>query len=339
MVELIEKSIEKFKEQHPNKRILKVIQIGSHLFKLNTPNSDIDILGIYLPEKMEFLTGKFSKEITYNSNTQNIKNTNKDIDCKFISIFRFFELLKKGEFNSLEWLYAPEYATIYQDDVWNLLVDQYKDRLVIFNISSFLGFIKTEQKSALLNGNSLIELETIRNDLQQHNNQKELKIVISSLLKYPFVKQITSKINNERNTKEIESILVANRIYQGTMTIGYTIKEINKILENNKPSHRKNSEGIDTKGLYHIQRLLYEAKDLLTNRAITIPFSEDQHLYLSQIRKGVINLEDQKILIENQISEIKKLELNFTNFNSNLYNIEKLEQYIFGHYNILSKIP
>jgi hypothetical protein len=123
------------------------------------------------------------------------------------------------------------------------------------------------------------------------------------------------------------------------MTIGYTIKEINKILENNKPSHRKNSEGIDTKELYHIQRLLYEAKDLLTNRAITIPFSEDQHLYLSQIRKGVINLEDQKILIENQISEIKKLELNFTNFNSNLYNIEKLEQYIFGHYNILSKIP
>ena len=44
------KSIKQFmKDNHPDKTLIYLYQSGSHFFDLNTPDSDLDFKGIYLP--------------------------------------------------------------------------------------------------------------------------------------------------------------------------------------------------------------------------------------------------------------------------------------------------
>lgn len=325
--------INEFKTLHPDKQVIIAIQTGSHLFKLNTPNSDLDITGIYLPSEKEFLTGKFSKEISLNTNKSNTANTKDDIDCKFISLFRFLELLAMGEFNALEWLYSPEYSHIEKSELWDE-IQLYRDNLVIFNISSFLGFIKTEYKKAGFSGNIVHEINLFYEYLKTKDESLTLGQVFDEIKNFSYIKFTSSIVNNSNKHKQLKSIIIGHRVFQETVKIFYVKKELASILENKVTSHRKDLTGKDAKGLYHSQRLLFEAKYLLNQHKLQIPFSNEEHSFLMKIRKNEISLDELQYKIEQQIDEIKQLETTIPNLYQNSYFIEKFRFNLMGRFKL-----
>lgn len=329
--------VNEFKQLHPDKQVIVAIQTGSNLFKLNTPNSDLDITGVYLPSKSEFLTGKFSKEIPLNTNKSKTANTKDDIDCKFISLFRFFDLLAMGEFNALEWLYSPSYSHIEKSELWDEIT-QFRDNMVIFNVSSFLGFIKTEYKKAGFSGNVVNEMTMFNNYLKTKDENSLLRTHLKEIESFDYIKFTSSIVNNANKNKQLRSIVVGHRNFQETVKVGYIIKELDLILENKVSSHRKDLTGKDAKGLYHSQRLLFEAKYLLNEHKLKIPFSDEEHSWLMKIRRNEVEFEELQKKIEAQIDEIKLLEKNVLNIYHNLHFIEKMKFKMMGRFKLKAVI-
>lgn len=98
----------------PNNIILECV-VGSHLYNLDTPESDEDVKGVYvLPttELLSSLNGWNKIDKVYDHN---------DPDWAYYEIQKFMKLVAKGNPTLLELLYADKYTFI--DDIGKLLVE------------------------------------------------------------------------------------------------------------------------------------------------------------------------------------------------------------------------
>ncbi len=50
--------VDKFNKNHPDRELIFLIKAGSHFFDLNTPQSDKDYRGVYMPSLKEFYEGE-----------------------------------------------------------------------------------------------------------------------------------------------------------------------------------------------------------------------------------------------------------------------------------------
>ena len=88
--------------------ILMKTKFGSHLYGTDTPNSDLDYKGVYLPSPREMFLNKIPKSITKNTSNNQSKNTCKDIDHEIYSLHYFLDLALKGETAALDMLHASQ---------------------------------------------------------------------------------------------------------------------------------------------------------------------------------------------------------------------------------------
>jgi len=81
-----------------NERFPNVVDMvfGSHLYKLDTPHSDVDYKGIYIPTQDELLLHNYPKTIKSSTGKKDAKNEAGDIDREAISLPRFIELALNG---------------------------------------------------------------------------------------------------------------------------------------------------------------------------------------------------------------------------------------------------
>lgn len=105
-----------------NAKLMCVMRFGSHLYGLESENSDLDVKGIYIPYTE---TGEISWEIShksYNTNKDS-KNNNDDIDVSLYSIGKYIDLLSKCNLATLDMLHcSPNNENmIYNDENWHLL--------------------------------------------------------------------------------------------------------------------------------------------------------------------------------------------------------------------------
>ena len=55
------------------------MRFGSHLYGLNTPNSDVDYKGIFMPTLEELLLGTYPKTIVTSTGPEHAKNSADDV--------------------------------------------------------------------------------------------------------------------------------------------------------------------------------------------------------------------------------------------------------------------
>ena len=89
------------------KTIVKII-FGSHLYGTDTPDSDQDFKGIFLPTKEQIFLGKIPKSINENTKKGEGKNTADDVDTEIYSLHYFLKLACEGQTVSLDMLHAPD---------------------------------------------------------------------------------------------------------------------------------------------------------------------------------------------------------------------------------------
>ena len=76
------------------------MKFGSHLYGTNTPDSDTDYKGIYLPTAKEIVLGTYKKTISISRNkADKERNTKDDVDNEFFSLDRYLRT-SNGRTNS-----------------------------------------------------------------------------------------------------------------------------------------------------------------------------------------------------------------------------------------------
>ncbi|MFP4098370.1 MAG: DNA polymerase beta superfamily protein [Alphaproteobacteria bacterium] len=74
------------------------IKFGSHLYGTSTPQSDLDVKGVYLPSAWDILLQQVKPMISESRLKQHgEKNTADDIDHEAYSLQRYLEFLAQGQ--------------------------------------------------------------------------------------------------------------------------------------------------------------------------------------------------------------------------------------------------
>ena len=282
-------------------KILEV-HFGSHLYGTQTPESDMDFKGIYLPTAKEIVLGTAKEVIAVSRPKRDCeRNTKDDIDVDTYSLARYLDLLMQGQTVALDILFAPQDKIVHQtrkgDEIMSLIYSN-KNRLLTKNVSAFLGYAKMQASKYGIKGSRLDALKRtmavldtlpLHDKLGAHAERleqlvKECEDVVS-LEKTALVELVDLAVSNDTNT--IRHLHVNGRKCSYTANVKYAKGIYGRILdEYGHRAHKAHLEGNkDFKALSHAVRVANEALELLITGTITFPRPERELLVKIKTRQ------------------------------------------------------
>ncbi len=261
-----------------DKIILKNIS-GSQLYGTNTPNSDQDYNGIFIPAE-QYIFGLLrlteeSEDGTVIKKDKNNKNTKESVDIKLFEIRKFINLAIKCNPNILEMLFLNDESIIESSQEYETIrknYDKFLSKELIYK--KFGEYAKTQRYKMMIkleHYKLYKEFESEYNALvKQDENYKDELI---SLL-------IERKLINNLKIKK-DSIEFADTHFIKSHTLYKCYKQVRERLS--KVTNREElilKYGYDTKFASHYIRLLLEGIELLETGRLEFPLK-----YADEIKK------------------------------------------------------
>lgn len=135
---------------------------GSHLYGLNTADSDMDYKAIVLPSQKDIWMqrGMFSKNTS--SNPTSTKNTSEDIDMEIMSLHKFIKLACNNEMIAIDMLHVhPDSGCVLEDSmIWTDLRSR-RAQFYSKDMAGFLGYVKKQAAKYSYRGSRVHSLKKI----------------------------------------------------------------------------------------------------------------------------------------------------------------------------------
>ncbi|RKZ40901.1 MAG: hypothetical protein DRQ49_06935 [Gammaproteobacteria bacterium] len=239
------------------------IAVGSHLYGTNTPTSDLDYSGVFLPIK-EFVFGFQRVEevnlsvIDKNSSGRNTKNA---IDRKLYEFKKFVKLAMENNPNIIEQMFVNESNIVYINETGRALLHERHQFPHKGLVKKFKGYAFSQKHKMVIRTDKYHELSNAFDYLKNYERQKELLIELKEK-RLPFM-----KFNHDY------CVVGDLNLQKGI----YVKKAVSMIQERlSKVGHRKDlitKHGYDTKFASHLIRLLLEGKELISTGEIIFPLA------------------------------------------------------------------
>ena len=284
---------------------------GSHLFGTNTPQSDKDYKGIYLPETKDILLGKAKNSLNLGSNKTNEKNTSEDIDVEFYSLQKYMNMLAEGQTVALELLWTPEHMIIEKSPLWDEIVS-HRYELTHKKVTAFVGYCRTQANKYGVKGSRMGSLKKVITHLGPAPKHLKLKDVWSGLEYLHSLDHVefTEASANKDSEEMIKMIEVCGRKFHETVKVGYALETMEKLYDNYGARAKKAelNEGIDWKALSHAYRVCTQAIELLDTGKLTLPLPKDALKIVRQIKLGEINFKKVAPMLEAKVEQVVEME-------------------------------
>lgn len=296
------------------RQIIFECPVGSKLYGTDRPDSDTDLMGIFLPSTEDMLSlGNCPTEWTMDvKNSTGIRNTVGDVDRKFYSVQKFLNLASQGQPKQLEMLFCPRNMWVIPTrafaGAWSTI---YSNRELFLSKSAvlpFIGFAKAQAYRAFRGGNNLNNIREMIKYLESiSNNQCELGQAITPMSgEYGSVVQ---QLNLSVVTTEggLQAIEIAGRQFEFTQQIRYVLQKLRKMEEKyGTRTEAASQQGYDYKSLVHAYRLIFQAKELLETGVMTFPRPKEEVKLLQSIRTGDYQT-DYFQEIEDKLTELREI--------------------------------
>jgi predicted nucleotidyltransferase len=290
-------------------KLLMKCLFGSHLYGLDTPNSDKDYKGIYLPSKDDLLLGRYEKHYAENTGNDTTKNTKDDIDCETYALPYFIDLACKGETVALDMLHAKHQHLIVAEEIW---FDLKNNRQMFYtkDMKSYIGYARKQANKYGIKGSRMEAVEKILNFLAcsyNYEQRSELKVrdVIKKLPTSEFVK-VTTMLDTKQG--DLTFYEVCGRKYQDTMTLEQLRGHCQGIYDEygDRAKLAKIDQGVDWKAVSHALRASYQMLGILKDGDFEYPLPQTK--FLLEVKTGQLNfVNDVQPELDNVISEVEKL--------------------------------
>ena len=232
-----------------------VVRSGSYSYGLNTPESDVDIRGVFIPDK-EYLLG--NKRIEQYGPTSD--------DQVYYALAKFIHLATNCNPNIIELLYVQDKDILFSNDFGRKLRENRELFLSKKANHTFLGYSHAQIS-------------------RMENHRKWLVNPVSEPNRddYWTIKGVVTREG------KVQHEVFDEKAYRGD------VREYNsyKTWRKNRNKKRKIMEdlvGYDVKFGYHLLRLMYEGLEVLDEGTITLPRPERE--LLKRIRDGKISYEE-----------------------------------------------
>lgn len=252
--------------QIANENKILEIQVGSHLYGTNTPTSDLDYSGIFLPTKPFVFGFQRVEEVNLSimDKDEAGKNTQNAVDRKLYELRKFIKLALENNPNIIEQLFVNEPNIVYINDVGRALLAQKYQFPHQGLVKKFKGYAFSQKHKMVIRTDKFHELDNALNYLKAYPDQKMLLIELKD--KYlPFM------------TFNQDYCIIGDLNLQKGIFVKKAVSMIEERLS--KVGNRKTlitKYGFDTKFASNLIRLLLEGKELLSTGEIIFPLTYKQ---------------------------------------------------------------
>jgi hypothetical protein len=265
-----------------NRDLIVQIKFGSHLYGTDTPTSDTDYKGVFMPQLYsDLILARLAKVIPFHTKAvETQKNTPDDVDNEFFSLHEFINLACEGQIVALDMLHAPKNMLIHSSWVWDEIVKE-RSRFYTRNLSSsFTAYARKQASKYGIKGSKLNTAKEFLALLNWYPDDAPISEFWDTLpseddyIHYPVSKS------------PIRHIQICGKTIQETFKVGYTKTIIQKLISayGQRAEQASRNEGIDWKAVSHAMRASFQMKEILTEGNITFPLREAQ--YIKDIKAG-----------------------------------------------------
>lgn len=314
--------------------VVFLTKYGSQLFGTNTPESDMDLKGVFLPTADQILLGKIPETISFNtkSSAKNEKNTKDDVDCQLYSFDYFIDLACRGQTVALEMLWAMDYPpqmrmimdepmvllpsnVLNMAKMWMDLVRLRHD-FITKNMQAFTGYARSQAVRYSIKGDKLNTVKCVVQSLKnlivstgdKHDKignhfgkpgQNGLKFVYEN---DPNVIWITDPGN-------MEMMNVCKRSLQASVSLDYALGVMQGVVDTygKRAQAAADHDGADFKALSHAVRISLELKDLYQNGNLSFPFDHERAETLKEMKRGEWTVAQIMEQVDGLIEVVEKL--------------------------------
>lgn len=291
------------------------IKFGSHLYGTDTPASDADFKGIYIPTARDIVLERVKQNISTSRPKREFeKNTKDDVDSEIFSLAEYMHLLCEGQTVALDMLFAPDSFHVFEGENYHVFkyIQLNKDKLLSKGILSFIGYARKQASKYGIKGSRVRSVKDTIDFLNTFDDTlllKELPLDTFIARGDEFIKFVQ---NTDRNGTIFTYFEVCGRKFQLTNSVKYSLAVLTKIY--NEYGHRaklaQENDGIDWKALSHAVRVNYEGQELLRTGSITFP-CPNRKLLLA-IKTGALPYKEVEFIIEEGLKNLESAQVEST---------------------------
>lgn len=337
-----------------NEPIVFATVYGSRLYGTDGPDSDMDVRGVFLPNKRDLLLDWAPKHY----------NLKEDRDTQYLSLQYFLKLLTQGETNALDmfFAYTSNTALIKSSEAYEEMVAN-KDKLITKNVSKYLGYCKSQALKYSIKGDKIQSYDALDKLISKCKNPSG--VTLETELRYQCVigpgadyamgdpedyfkgtTHIGRRFKIEKSplgdhaymlicdNKE-RYLLLSDHLFPLNANLNTTKDSIRKCLASygKRAFNAAEDNGADYKALSHALRVAYQAQMLLKTGEIVFPLPQPMLDVVRSIKFKTTTMRYNDIvdLIEENIRNIEQDFLPNSKLpNANDY--EWINKFILKHY-------
>lgn len=289
------------------------IQHGSHLYGTNTETSDLDYKGVFLPDGRDIILQRIPHVIDLGTGDHSTKNTKDDVDDQSYPLQKFLQMVAKGDTVGTEILFAPDWAIVEMDPVWEMIRH---NRHVLLN-KQCRGFVSYCQRQAAkygIKGSRMAACKDIVDLLDAaasaRGTSAKLELIADQLSEFCNTHEFSEIVDIPSQAgKELLHLDVVDRKIPFTNTIQHALSIYSKVYDNygHRTRAAMNNEGVDWKAISHAIRVAGQAKELLTTGQITFPRPNCD--LLLAVKRGAYQYHEVAPILEQLVEEVEEAAL------------------------------
>ena len=273
----------------PAKQIVR-IRHGSHLYGTNTPSSDLDYKGVFLPSGRDIVLGRVPKVIDRGTGDDTRKNTVDDIDDQSYPLQKFFDMLVKGDTTATEILFASDDAIELITPEWEYVREQ-APGFINRECKGFVGYCRQQANKYGIKGSRMAAckgiVDLLAKGMEELGGKTKLGELDPVLDAFCGMHEFSELVPIMSHGQPIMHLSVVNRRCGYTTTIKDAHAVYARIYENYGERARMamTNEGVDWKAMSHAIRVSRQALELLATGRITFPRPDAEELLAIKLGK------------------------------------------------------
>lgn len=276
---------------------------GSHLYGLNTPNSDTDYKGIFIPDAKDIILGTAPKTIQSSTGDKHSKNTKDDIDRQMFSLNKFINLACEGDTVAIDMLHADESKLISNSDVWQYIRNN-RHLFYTKKLTGLFGYVRKQASKYGIKGSRLASLREVVNYIDKIDDSKRVIEYKEHLPVNEFSYWVSTTDRNNVNQVFYE---VLGRKFQKTVSVKEMKTSLFKLWEEYGDRARlaEANQGVDWKALSHALRGGYQLINIYKNGDLVYPM--EQNPLILAVKTGSMPFQEVQDELEKVVQEVEIL--------------------------------
>lgn len=271
-----------FLEQFENMPGVPVVamEFGSHLYGLNTPNSDYDYQGIFVPSRRDWVLGKAPKNIQFTTGDGESRNTSDDVDISFTNIVKFIDDALKGEVFAIDMLHCKQ--PIHSSVLWDYII-KHRKRFYSKGMKAYIGYLKRQVHKYGVKGSRMAELEVVFKSMDKLKHVDTPRVE-DLVLVLPYVDMEYVEYDHSE-----EQLYMLGKKFGLRAHLSEVYNSMSRIYENYgaRAQAARDNDGVDWKAVSHALRAGYQQRDIFTLGDFEYPLRENE--FILAVKKGELD--------------------------------------------------